>query len=182
MTDDAPLPPRPRRRTVTPVGAVLGAVLIAALGFLGGVAGAEVARPTSSGDRRGASRAAASRRRHRQPAAASSRSTPRSARSRASTATTFYVTDQSGNKVKVKTNKQSKVTRSAVADADEIHPGDTVIVQGTKAASGTVIGELGDRHGVQRPGRLRRALRRRRRRAHGGFGGGAPQGTPPGGG
>ena len=35
MTDDEPLPPRPR--TFTPAGVVAGAVLIAALGFLGGV-------------------------------------------------------------------------------------------------------------------------------------------------
>src|ERR1700712_855724 len=42
-----PLPPRPRRKLVTPVGGVAGAVLIAACGFIGGVQ-VEKGRNTSS--------------------------------------------------------------------------------------------------------------------------------------
>jgi hypothetical protein len=51
---------------------------------------------------------------------------------------TIYVTDSSGNTVRVKTNKNSKVTRNAVSRVGAVHPGDTVVVQGTKAGSGTV--------------------------------------------
>ncbi|WP_157592615.1 hypothetical protein [Solirubrobacter soli] len=52
---------------------------------------------------------------------------------------TIYVDEQSGTTVKVKLAKGGKVTRTATAKASEIHPGDTVIVQGETADSGTVV-------------------------------------------
>ena len=51
---------------------------------------------------------------------------------------TLYVTDSSGATIRVKTTSNSKVARTAVAKVGEVHPGDTVIVQGTKSSSGTV--------------------------------------------
>ena len=51
---------------------------------------------------------------------------------------TLYVTDSSGATIRVKTTGSSKIARTAVAKVGEVHPGDTVIVQGTKSSSGTV--------------------------------------------
>jgi hypothetical protein len=134
MTQDE-LPRRPRRKLATPVTATLGAVLIAALGFIGGV---QVQK--AAGD---------------SPAATPSRLAARGGLTpggggggAAGDATvgsvanvdgrTIYVTDADGNTVRVKTRKSSKVTRNAVSVVGAIHPGDTVIVQGTKSSSGTV--------------------------------------------
>ena len=50
----------------------------------------------------------------------------------------LYVKDSDGNTVKVKLKASSDVTRTASTDADAIHPGDAVVVQGRTAASGTV--------------------------------------------
>ena len=52
---------------------------------------------------------------------------------------TFYVEDASGNTVRVRAGSKAKVSRNAVADAGEIHPGDTVVVTGRTASSGTVV-------------------------------------------
>ena len=80
-----------------------------------------------------------------------------------------------GNKVRVKTSKSSKITRRAVADADAIHPGETVIVQGKTASSGTVEATtvIATTSNAQSGSPFLR----------GGFGGGAPQAgaTPAGG-
>jgi hypothetical protein len=51
---------------------------------------------------------------------------------------TLYVKDADGNTVRVKTTSHSKINRTDSTSAAAIHPGDTVIVQGTKSASGTV--------------------------------------------
>jgi hypothetical protein len=51
---------------------------------------------------------------------------------------TLYVTGPDGTTIKVKTNSNSKVTRNASSSAGAVHPGDTVVVQGSKASSGTV--------------------------------------------
>jgi hypothetical protein len=52
---------------------------------------------------------------------------------------TFYVEDAGGNTIRVKAGEKAKVSRNAVADAEEIHPGDTVVVTGRTASSGTVV-------------------------------------------
>ena len=51
---------------------------------------------------------------------------------------TLYVKDSNGNTVRVKTTSHSKINRTASTSVGAIHPGDTVIVQGTKSAGGTV--------------------------------------------
>jgi hypothetical protein len=51
---------------------------------------------------------------------------------------TIYVTATGGNTIRVRTNKNSKVTRTATGKVGDVHPGDTVIVQGSTASSGTV--------------------------------------------
>lgn len=51
---------------------------------------------------------------------------------------TLYVTDAQGNTVKVLTTKGSTVTRSSDSNVGDIHPGDTVVIQGQSRKSGTV--------------------------------------------
>jgi hypothetical protein len=70
------------------------------------------------------------------------------ATSSASSATTGTVTSirngvihlktSDGTTIKVKTTATSKVTRNARTAAGQVHPGDSVVVQGTTAANGTV--------------------------------------------
>jgi hypothetical protein len=132
MTDE--LPRRPRRKLATPLTATLAAVLIAALGFIGGV---QVQKSSASGTGARGSAAGFSRAGGFTPGGAGS--------SDATVGTvanvngkTLYVTDSSGATVRVKTTSNSKVSRTAVSKVGEVHPGDTVIVQGTKSSSGTV--------------------------------------------
>jgi hypothetical protein len=152
VTDE--LPRRPRRKLVTPLTALLTAVLLAACGFIGGV---QVQKHHGSSGAGAANGFAAAR---AQFGGGTARGGAAGGTGGGATGgggfggggesnatvgsvanvsgKSFYVTDSSGNTVKVKTNDQSKVTRTAVSDAGDIHPGDTVIVQGTKSSSGTV--------------------------------------------
>jgi hypothetical protein len=142
--EERALPPRPRRRLVTPASATLAAVLIAAVGFIGGVevqkgqadpagaaggaaGGAALAAGATGGGTRGgfAGRGGA-----QANATVGSVSNKRGS--------TLYVKDSDGNTVRVKTTSHSKINRTAPASAGAIHPGDTVIVQGTKSSSGTI--------------------------------------------
>jgi hypothetical protein len=51
---------------------------------------------------------------------------------------TLYVKDSDGTTIRVTTTSHSKINRTATASAGAIHPGDTVVVQGTKSSSGTI--------------------------------------------
>jgi hypothetical protein len=187
--EEPALPPRPRRRLVTPASATLAAVLIAAVGFIGGVevqkgqaddagaaggaaSGAAVAAGATGGARGGfAGRGGAQ-----------ANATIGSVANKHGS--TLYVKDSNGNTVRVKTTSHSKINRTATASAGAIHPGDTVIVQGTKSSSGTITatqinatsssaagglaGLFGGGGGAGFGGG-----------AGGGGAGGAPQGAPP---
>jgi hypothetical protein len=138
MSDiDDELPRRPRRRPVTPVGIVLAALLIGALGFIGGVQVQKRSEPSTAPSAfTGAARQGAGQ----------GGFTPGGGQAAAATVgqvanvrgSTIYVTGADGNTVRVRTNANSKVTRTAVSKPGAIHPGDTVIVQGTTSSSGTV--------------------------------------------
>jgi hypothetical protein len=54
---------------------------------------------------------------------------------------TLYVTDAEGNTVKVTTSPASSITKTVKADVHGIHPGETVVVRGTKGSGGTVSAE-----------------------------------------
>jgi Domain of unknown function (DUF5666) len=54
------------------------------------------------------------------------------------TGSTLYVTNASGNLVEVTLTPSTTVTRNAKTTLSGLEPGDTVIVQGTKAKNGTV--------------------------------------------
>ena len=146
--EERALPPRPRRRLVTPASAALAAVLIAAVGFIGGV---EVQK--GQADTGGASGGAAAGGRAALAAGAAgaggaarggfagrgggpgNATVGSVANKRGST---LYVKDSDGNTVRVKTTSHSKINRTATASVGAIHPGDTVIVQGTKSSGGTI--------------------------------------------
>ncbi len=160
--DDEPqpadtLPARPRRKLLTPVSGGLLAIVLVAGGFIGGV---QVQKHQRNGTNSGAAR-------NGLPAgfaarlAVGSGATPGGAAAGTGTATgtaragggsggatagtvanikgsTLYVTSADGTTVKVKTNDNSKVTRNASSSVGNIHPGDTVVIQGSTASSGTV--------------------------------------------
>ena len=51
---------------------------------------------------------------------------------------TIYLTDTSGNTVKVKLSSATKVTKSESVAKTSVRPGDTVVIQGAKASDGTI--------------------------------------------
>jgi hypothetical protein len=161
--DDEPqpadtLPVRPRRTLLTPISGGLLAVVLVAGGFIGGV---QVQKHQGNGTNSGAAR-------NGLPAAFAARSAAGGGAAPGGTAgggaasgtgaarsgggsggatagtvanikgSTLYVTSADGTTLKVKTNDNSKVTRNAVSSVANVHPGDTVVIQGSAASSGTV--------------------------------------------
>lgn len=154
------LPARPRRRLLAPTPLTLLAMLLLALGFIGG---AEVERnqTSSSGTAsgrafrraarfsaragRGGERLSAGLRRSRvKGASASSRATGFAAGSVTAgevsyiKGNTLYVADSSGNTIKVIASPASKITRSVATKVAAIRPGETVLVRGSASSSGAV--------------------------------------------
>jgi hypothetical protein len=153
--EEGALPPRPRRRLVTPASTLLAAVLIGALGFIGGVevqkgqadssassgagagTGARAAFGGAAGGAGGAGAAGGTARGgFAGPGGAQGNATIGSVANKRGS--TLYVKDSDGNTIRVKTTSHSKINRNATASAGAIHPGDTVVVQGTKSSSGTI--------------------------------------------
>jgi hypothetical protein len=134
LDDEQELPRRARRKLVTPATGALAAVIVAAAGFAGGVevqkssAAAPPAAGPGAGARAGGFAAG--------PPAAAGAITTGEVKSKHGS--TLYVTGADGTTVKVKTTTNAKISRNASTDAGEIHPGDTVVIQGTTAADGTV--------------------------------------------
>jgi hypothetical protein len=152
--DQDTLPARPRRRLVTPVTTALAAVLVAALGFIGGVqvqkheggsSAANAATSTGFAAARGGGGGAAASGGGAGggfPGRAGAGG-PQGANATVGSVAnkhgnTLYVKDSDGNTERVKTTSHSKINRTATTSAGAIHPGDTVIVQGTKSSSGTI--------------------------------------------
>jgi hypothetical protein len=156
------LPPRPRRRILTPVPLALLAVLLIAGGFIGGVQvqkGEESSTSAGGATAGGASRFAALRRGAPTSTATGSGRTATGGSaggglpgagaggSRPTTGTvaylagnTIYVTNSEGNTVKVTTSAATSVTKSVKTKVGAIHPGETVTVTGA-ASGGTVSAE-----------------------------------------
>ncbi len=157
------LPPRPRRRLLGTGGnliflALLGVLLIAC-GFIGGVLveKSQTSSSSSSGAAGLASRFAALR--GGGTGATSSSGAGGSSGSGgfagrfggAGGATigevsyisgdTLYVTNAEGNTVKITTSPAATITKTVKADLHGIHPGETVVVRGTKGANGAVSAE-----------------------------------------
>ena len=175
------LPRRERRRLVTPVGIAAAVVAIAALGFLGGV---EVQKSRASdtptgrlaGGFPGAAGGGRAGTQGGAPGAAGAGAAQQTGATVGEVSSvdgkTIYVDDASGTTLRVKLAKGGKVTRTAVTGAASIHPGDTVIVQGETADSGTVVASS-----------IRATASNADAGFGGGFGGAAPGATgAPGGG
>jgi hypothetical protein len=178
--EEEPLPKRPGRRLVTPISATLAGALVAALGFIGGVevqkgqddggsgngsnapalASAGGAGGTGAGGGRGGFARGAGG-----PGGAQSNATIGSVANKKGS--TLYVKDSDGNLVRVKTTTHSKINRTASTSPGAIHPGDTVIVQGTTAKDGTVTATQVNATAAGATGGLGGLL--------GGFGGGGGQ-------
>jgi hypothetical protein len=52
---------------------------------------------------------------------------------------TFYITESTGNTVKVKLSSATKITKSLNVHRGSLHPGDTVVIRGVANSSGTLV-------------------------------------------
>ena len=161
---ESELPPRPRRRLLTPVPLALMGVLLTACGFIGGVLvekGESSSSSSSSGAAGLASRFAALRAGATGAAGARSGSGASSGgsffggsssagggftRPTAGTVayldgSTLYVTNAEGNTVKVKTSAGTTVNKTVKSSVKGIHPGETVTVVGETGSGGAVTAE-----------------------------------------
>jgi hypothetical protein len=145
------LPPRPRRKLVTPVTVLLLLALFAAGGFVGGVLvqkgqGSGTSSPAGGGfasrfgaagatGASGASGAATGFRGLFGGGAAGGGATIGTVSS--IDGKTLYVTETSGNTVAVVTTAESKITKDESVGSNAIHPGDSVVVEGI-GSKGTV--------------------------------------------
>jgi hypothetical protein len=137
--DDEVIPPRPRGRLLRPLPLALIALIIAAAGFLGGIEAQKGSESGSGGaagpgggglpnfaalkESAGATTGGAS-------ASASTNGTVTSVEGR-----TIYVKESDGTTVAVKVGDGATVTRDSNVATKKIHPGDTVVVQGSKKGS-----------------------------------------------
>jgi hypothetical protein len=149
------LPGRPRRKLLTPWSALLCAVILGAVGFYIGV---RVEKGQLAGSTTGAASGLAAR------FAGATSTSSASGRSTGSThagggfggfagggaggatvgtvasvnGRTVYVTETSGNTVKVTLSSATKITKARTVGRSKINPGDSVVVAGVPAAKGTV--------------------------------------------
>jgi len=159
LAEDEELPPRPRRRLLTPLPLGLLAILLIACGFIGGVLVEKGESSTSSSSPSTgsglASRLAALRGGTSTGSASTSGGAGAFARSGAGggftrptagtvaylAGSTLYVTNSEGNTVKVETSPGTTVTKSVSSTVRGIHPGETVTVTGSKGSNGSVSAE-----------------------------------------
>jgi hypothetical protein len=160
------LPPRPRRRLLAPAPLALLAALLIACGFIGGVevqkgqASSSTTATAGAGAGGLASRLAAlGGARPGAGSTAGGSSTGASGSTGAAGAVagaggsgggvttgqvayvsgnTLYVTTTQGNTVKVSAAAGAKVTKTVSTQAKSIHPGETVVVLGSKGTNGSV--------------------------------------------
>jgi hypothetical protein len=144
------LAPRPRRKLISPLNLGLLAVLLLALGFVGGVL---VEKRQASNDAasgraalRGALAGAGTGATGTAGAGALGLGRPTGgAAARAMIGAvstvdghTLYVTDSQGNTIKVTSSSGGTITRTARSSLPSIHPGDAVVVQGPKNSDGSI--------------------------------------------
>ena len=135
--DEAEIPPRPRRRLVTPLTGALSAVVVAGLGFIGGV---QVQKHHAGSPTASAATGArfAARFGGGAGGAGGGGAAPTVGTVSSTHGSVLYVKDSSGTVIRVRTTAGSKVTRTATSGAGHVHPGDSVVVQGTTAKNGTI--------------------------------------------
>jgi hypothetical protein len=133
------LPPRSRSRLLRPLTVILFAASLAGAGFLGGVVIEKQQQPASSSVA-GARPVASTSGGPAGAGAAPSTGGAGAVVGQVSTVNggTLYVTDSSGNTIKVTTSAAAKITKTAAASVHSVHPGDTVVIQGATGADGTI--------------------------------------------
>jgi hypothetical protein len=151
LGDLSELPPRPRRRLLTPAPLALIVVLLLALGFIGGVL-VEKGQSASSTAATGAATAARVR---GFAAAGGAAGLPGGGAgaaggaggARPTSGTVAYVSGQTlyvttgESTVQVKTSAATSVTKTVKSTVKSIHPGETVTVTGSKGTNGTLTAE-----------------------------------------
>ncbi len=142
------LPPRPRRRLLTPLPLALAAVLLIACGFVAGVLVEKGQTSSSAGGSASGAGAIASRLRALTGAGggaggASAQGFARPASGTVSfvSGSTLYISGLESNTVKVRTSAATTVTKSVRSSVHDIHPGETVTVTGSTSSDGTVDAE-----------------------------------------
>jgi hypothetical protein len=139
-----PLPRRPRRRLLTPVTALLFAVLVGAGGFIAGVQVEKGEVPASGAGRAGGGRLAALLA-GRTGGAASRTGAVGFGGAGGATAgqvanvsgSNLFVTELEGNTIKVSASA-AQITKQVTTSVRGVHPGDTVIVQGSRHSDGSI--------------------------------------------
>lgn len=139
------LPPRPRNRFLRPLPIGLLALLIAALGFLGGV---EVQKSSGEGASASSPFGGGLAALQGAPFAAAASGAGGQGESVTGTVTgvngkTIYVKDSEGTVHAVRAAAGATVTRTAKAEAKGIHPGDSVVVEGTQNGSKVTATSIG---------------------------------------
>jgi hypothetical protein len=148
--DQEALPGRPRRRFLTPLTALLFAALLAGAGFIAGVQVEKGQLPASAGGGGRAARAgggagaAAGGGQGGRAALGGGGGGGGAAGANATigqvanvSGSVLYVTDLQGNTIKINASV-AQVTKQVDATPAGIHPGDTVVAQGSKAPDGSV--------------------------------------------
>jgi hypothetical protein len=158
-------PRRPGRRFFNRRSAALAAVFTCVAGFYAGISveksqlssTAAAAPTTAAGAGRGATAGAAGS--GPQAGAAAGRFVGSGGGGNASFGTissvngnTLYLTDTTGNTVKVTLSGTSKLTKSLGVSKSALHPGDTVAVQGVKNSGGTLVATSVSDSGVRTTG------------------------------
>ena len=148
--EDAPLqeeelPPRPRRRLATRWTVTTSVVILLALGFIGGVLVQRGRQPAAAAGPQAAVGAGQGPGAGRPGSGAAGAGTgggggtaPVAGKVSSVDGSTLYLTTNQGTTVKVRTSSSAKVTRTAKSSVGAVHPGDTVVITGSTAASGTV--------------------------------------------
>jgi hypothetical protein len=142
------LPPRPRNRFLRPLPVTLIVVLIAAAGFLGGVLvqkgsgeGSSAAGPAGAGlpaflaEKAGGGGGSEASSGLGSALGAAGGGSAVSGTVSSVDGGTIYVKDSEGNTVAVKAEDGSTVSRDSDVGVRKIHPGDSVVVQGSKEGS-----------------------------------------------
>jgi hypothetical protein len=124
---------------VTPVIGGLAAVVLVAGGFIGGV---EVQKGRQDGGAGTAGAGFAARLAQQQqqpgPGGGAAQSTATAGTVKNTRGGTLYVTTTDGTTVRVQAKTGVTVTRKASSHAAAVHPGDTVVVEGTQKSDGTI--------------------------------------------
>lgn len=136
LLDEEPIAPRPRGRLLRPLPLALIALTVAAAGFLGGVLAQKGSGgSTSSGLLGGGAPSSVAAANVSGGDAATTGGVATTGTVTAVEGHTIYIKESDGTVVAVKAGDGSTVTRDSNVAAKKVHPGDTVVIEGSKHGS-----------------------------------------------